>query len=69
MWREAEYKADRYAASLGEAENLAEFLELYAIDDDRPVRWAWLRGEPSPPIALRVQRLRAAARREGERQS
>lgn len=66
LWREAEYGADEYAASLGEGETLAQFLELHALSQERPVRWAWLKGQPSPPVALRVERLRAAASPDGD---
>jgi hypothetical protein len=32
-----EYKADEYAASLGQAEELADFLEIHALIHDHPV--------------------------------
>jgi Zn-dependent protease with chaperone function len=36
-WREREYTADQYAAQLGQAEELADFLEIHALIHDHPV--------------------------------
>ncbi len=59
-WREREYIADQYAASLGQAEDLVEFLELHALIHDQPVPWLWLTEHTHPPTALRIDRLRGA---------
>jgi hypothetical protein len=58
LWREAEYGADAYAASVGEGEALVELLEREAASEEHPRGWAWLRGKASVPVALRVERLR-----------
>ncbi len=57
-WREREYLADQYAASLGQAEDLADFLEVYALMHDQPVPLIWLTEHTHPPTELRVDRLR-----------
>jgi Zn-dependent protease with chaperone function len=62
-WREREYLADAYAASLGQGERLAFFLELHALVHDHPVPFIWLTEHTHPPVALRVAKLRALARR------
>ena len=36
-WRAREYKADEYATSLGQADELADFLEIHALIHDHPV--------------------------------
>jgi Zn-dependent protease with chaperone function len=61
-WREREYLADAYAASLGQGESLADFLEVHALVHDHPVPFIWLTEHTHPPVALRVAKLRAAAR-------
>lgn len=61
-WREREYLADAYAASLGQGEHLAFFLELHALVHDHPVPFIWLTEHTHPPVALRVAKLRALAR-------
>jgi hypothetical protein len=40
-WRGREYKADQYAASLGQADELADFLEVHALIHDHPVHLAY----------------------------
>ena len=57
-WREREYLADKFAASLGQAEDLADFLEVYALMHDQPVPLIWLTEHTHPPTELRVDRLR-----------
>jgi Zn-dependent protease with chaperone function len=61
-WREREYLADAYAASLGEGERLAFFLELHALVHDHPVPFIWLTEHTHPPVAIRVAKLRALSR-------
>jgi Zn-dependent protease with chaperone function len=45
-WREREYIADQYVASLGQADELADFLEVHALIHDHPSRSS---GSPSTP--------------------
>jgi Zn-dependent protease with chaperone function len=59
-WREREYVADQFAASLGQAEELADFLEIHALIHDHPVPFIWLTEHTHPPSELRVDRLRKA---------
>ena len=65
-WREREYLADRFAARLGQADELAEFLEVHALMHDHPVPFIWLTEHTHPPTELRVERLRAAAQQRDE---
>jgi Zn-dependent protease with chaperone function len=58
-WREREYTADEHAASLGQAEELADFLETHALIHDHPVPFIWLTEHTHPPTELRIDRLRA----------
>lgn len=57
-WRAREYEVDRYAASLGQAEELADFLETHALIHDHPVPFMWLASNTHPPTELRIDRLR-----------
>jgi Zn-dependent protease with chaperone function len=57
-WRGREYRADAYAASLGQGDELADFLELHALIHDHPVPLIWLTEHTHPPTELRVDRLR-----------
>ncbi len=57
-WREREYTADQHAASLGQAEELADFLEVHALIHDHPVPFIWLTEHTHPPTELRIDRLR-----------
>jgi len=57
-WREREYLADQYAANLGQAEELADFLEIHALMHDQPVPLIWLTEHTHPPSELRIDRLR-----------
>jgi Zn-dependent protease with chaperone function len=57
-WREREYKADQYAASLGQAEELADFLEVHALIHDNPIPFLWLTEHTHPPTELRIDQLR-----------
>ncbi len=53
-----EYHADQYAASLGQAEELADFLEVHALIHDNPIPFLWLTEHTHPPTELRIDRLR-----------
>jgi Zn-dependent protease with chaperone function len=57
-WREREYTADEHAARLGQAEELADFLETHALIHDHPVPFIWLTEHTHPPTELRIDRLR-----------
>ena len=57
-WRAREYKADQYAAQLGQAEELADFLEIHALIHDHPVPYLWLTEHTHPPTELRIDKLR-----------
>jgi Zn-dependent protease with chaperone function len=56
-WRQREYKADEYTASLGQADELADFLEIHALIHDHPVPFIWLSEHTHPPAELRIDRL------------
>jgi Zn-dependent protease with chaperone function len=57
-WRRREHAADDHAAALGQADELADFLELHALFFDLPVPFAWLAERSHPPVELRLERLR-----------
>ena len=58
-WRSREYAADAYAASLGQAEDLARYLSDNELPFDVPQpRLPFNRAE-HPPVALRIERLTA----------
>jgi Zn-dependent protease with chaperone function len=57
LWREGEYRADRYAASLSQGEDLAGFLDTNALLFDQPVPFAWLTAHTHPAVELRIDRL------------
>jgi Zn-dependent protease with chaperone function len=57
-WRGREYAADAYAAELGQAEEVADFLETHALIYDRPMPFVWLTEHSHPPTELRIDRLR-----------
>ena len=56
-WRAREHQADLYAANLGQAESLARFLEVNALDGDLPVPFIWLTDVSHPPSEHRIDRL------------
>jgi Zn-dependent protease with chaperone function len=58
VWREHEYHADEYAAKLGQANELADFLETHALIHDHPVPFVWLTEQSHPPTELRIDKLR-----------
>jgi Zn-dependent protease with chaperone function len=60
-WRRREYAADAYAANLGQADELADFLETHALLHDHPVPYIWLTEHTHPPVELRIGRLRASS--------
>lgn len=60
-WRSREYHADLYAARLGQADELADFLEIHALIHDHPLPLIWLTEHTHPPTELRVDWLRGAA--------
>ncbi len=62
-WREREYAADLHAAQLGQAEELADFLEVHALVHDHPVPFVWLTEHTHPPTELRIDKLRKATTR------
>jgi Zn-dependent protease with chaperone function len=72
-WREREYDADHYAATLGQADELADFLEAHALLYDRPIPHMWLTGTDHDFTELRIDKLRSyhfqptGERRGGER--
>jgi len=57
-WRAREYHADQYAKSLGQADELADFLEVHALIHDNPIPFLWLTEHTHPPTELRIDRLR-----------
>jgi Zn-dependent protease with chaperone function len=65
-WREREYLADAFATNLGEGDELADFLETYALAHDSPVPFIWLSEHTHPPTELRLDRLRRAVERDQE---
>jgi Zn-dependent protease with chaperone function len=60
-WREREYTADQYAATLGQADELADFLEVHALMHDHPIPFIWLTEHTHPPTELRIDRLRKSS--------
>jgi Zn-dependent protease with chaperone function len=63
-WRGREFKADEYAAALGQGDELADFLEIHALIHDHPVPFIWLCEHTHPPTELRIDRLRKAAQKD-----
>jgi Zn-dependent protease with chaperone function len=63
-WRSREYRADVYAAKLGQADDLADFLENHALIHDHPVPYIWLTEQAHPPVELRIDKLRDAGMRD-----
>jgi Zn-dependent protease with chaperone function len=57
-WREREYTADQHAAMLGQADELADFLETHALIHDHPIPFIWLTEHTHPPSELRIDKLR-----------
>ena len=59
-WRAREYAADAYAASLGQAEDLARHLIEQVLPFDLPQRRLLFNSAQHPPAAHRVERLLAS---------
>ncbi|HEV2945269.1 MAG TPA: M48 family metalloprotease [Solirubrobacteraceae bacterium] len=57
-WRAREYDADHYAATLGQADELADFLEVHALLYDRPIPYMGLTDTDHDFTELRIDRLR-----------
>ena len=57
-WRAREYAADHYAAQLGQADELADFLETDALIYDHPIPHIWLTDTDHDFTELRIDRLR-----------
>jgi Zn-dependent protease with chaperone function len=60
-WREREYTADQYAARLGQADELADFLEVHALIHDHPIPFIWTTDHTHPSTELRIDRLHTHA--------
>ncbi len=58
-WRHREYAADAYAASLGQAEDLARHLAEQELPFDPPQRRLLFNRAEHPPVAFRIARLSA----------
>ena len=58
-WRSREYAADAYAASLGQAEDLARHLSDFEQPFDAPQPGLLFKPAQHPPVAHRIERLRA----------
>ncbi|HTZ63263.1 MAG TPA: M48 family metalloprotease [Solirubrobacteraceae bacterium] len=56
-WRAREHHADRYAARLGQGENLARFLDVYALENDLPQPFMWLTEVSHPWTEHRIDSL------------
>lgn len=66
-WRTREYAADAYAASLGQAEDLARHLEDFEQPFDAPRPGLIFNAAAHPPIALRIERLQHDPMRGGSK--
>lgn len=56
-WRAREYRADAYAVSLGQGDELAAFLQSNALPFDRPVPFLIFTEQTHPPTELRIDRI------------
>jgi Zn-dependent protease with chaperone function len=56
-WRAREFQADRYAAGLGQAQALARFLDINALENDLPIPFLWLTEHTHPATEHRIDRL------------
>ena len=66
-WRAREYAADDYAASLGQAEDLAGYLADQEQPFDAPQPGLFFNPAEHPPVALRIERLLGSFGREGSK--
>jgi Zn-dependent protease with chaperone function len=57
-WRAREHAADAFAAHLGQAEELADFLETHRLIHDHPIPFMWLTDHTHPATEHRIDRLR-----------
>lgn len=64
VWREGEYEADRFAARIGWGGQLADFLEAEQLKHDHPIPLVGLSDHTHPPAELRIEALRALAKRQ-----
>jgi Zn-dependent protease with chaperone function len=60
-WRHREHQADQYAANLGQADTLGEFLDERRALADLPIPFLWLSDHSHPPTEHRVEHLARAA--------
>lgn len=67
--RSREFLADQYAAQLGQAADLKEFLETEALLYDRPAPYGWLQQNSHPPTELRIEALTGPPTTEAESQA
>ena len=56
-WRAREFEADKYAASLGQSQELARFLDGNALVNDLPVPFMWMSQHSHPATEHRIDRL------------
>lgn len=56
-WRAREYQADAYAATLGQGQALASFLDTNALENDLPVPFMWLTETSHPYTEHRIDKL------------
>jgi len=61
VWREQEFEADSWAASIGQGKALADFLESHVLELDHPIPLASLSGHAQPPTEHRIDQLRRGA--------
>lgn len=66
-WRSREHEADQYAANLGQAHALAQFLDERRAMIDLPIPFIWLTEHSHPPTEHRVERLTRGATRQQPR--
>jgi Zn-dependent protease with chaperone function len=66
-WRSREYAADSYAASLGQAEDLARHLGDFEQPFDAPQPGLIFKAADHPPVALRIERLHEYSMRGGSK--
>jgi Zn-dependent protease with chaperone function len=64
FWRSREFAADAYAARLGQGEPLARYLESYALANDLPVPFPWLKDHTHPSTEHRIEQLLEIEQRE-----
>lgn len=64
VWREQEYEADRFAARIGWGEKLADLLEAEQLKHDHPIPLVWQSDHTHPPTELRIDALRALAKKQ-----